>query len=92
VIDFTHGNATYYRRHYVEILGNAAFVQYVDNLLSSDLRLKKMAESGLTETEPTFLSNYISETSPNITKLQRISAIGIKRMVLFFTVKNVMRR
>ena len=59
-MDFTHGNATYYRRHYLEII-SASTNQIVDSLLSMDPRLKKLAEMGISETEPTFLGKEFSK-------------------------------
>jgi len=51
VLDFTQGNASYYRRHYIEFYAQN-FAQHVERLLEFDPRLKQLAEFGLAETSP----------------------------------------
>eukprot|EP00026_Physarum_polycephalum_P008440 Phypoly_transcript_08526.p1 GENE.Phypoly_transcript_08526~~Phypoly_transcript_08526.p1 ORF type:complete len:445 (+),score=88.76 Phypoly_transcript_08526:86-1420(+) len=51
VLDFTQGNASYYRRHYIEFFVQN-FAQHVERLLEFDPRLKQLAEYGLAEISP----------------------------------------
>lgn len=55
VLDFTQGNASYYRRHYIEFYVQD-FASHVERLLEFDPRLKQLAEYGLAEisNDPSF--------------------------------------
>eukprot|EP00026_Physarum_polycephalum_P007767 Phypoly_transcript_07833.p1 GENE.Phypoly_transcript_07833~~Phypoly_transcript_07833.p1 ORF type:complete len:430 (+),score=69.82 Phypoly_transcript_07833:3-1292(+) len=63
VLDFTQGNASYFRRHYIEFhVSN--FSQHVEQLLEFDPRLKQLAEYGLAEVsaDPSFAAAATSHT------------------------------
>lgn len=54
VIDFTQGNATYYKRHYIELIsGN--FSTQIEQLMISDSRIKKLVATSLIGAQATFL-------------------------------------